>query len=96
MSQTLETPEVLTSTVTSLAPTWNVVVYNDPVNLFTYVIYVLKALFGFNDTEAKQKTLDVHQKGKSIVWSGGREEGEHYVSLLLDYGLTAKLESVEP
>ena len=71
---------------------WRVVVLNDPVNLMSYVVMVFKKVFGFDESTARQKMLEVHEQGRSIVWSGLREKAEAYVFTLHQWHLTAVLE----
>ena len=71
---------------------WQVVVHNDPVNLMTYVTMVFQKVFGFTREKAEKHMLEVHQKGRSIVWSGLRERAELYVQQLHGYLLLATLE----
>lgn len=74
---------------------WLVVVWNDPVNLMTYVTFVFQKLFGFSHEKATALMLDVHYKGRAIVASGTRERAEHDVARLHRYGLLATLEHPE-
>ena len=85
-----------TATKESLATPWNVVVHNDPINLMTYVTMVLQRVFGYPRPKAEQLMLEVHQRGRSIVWSGGREQAEHYVHQLQSYQLLSTMEKSEP
>jgi ATP-dependent Clp protease adaptor protein ClpS len=71
---------------------WNVVVWNDPINLMTYVTYVFQKLFGYSLELATRHMLEVHRQGKSIVASVEREKAEYYVARLHQYGLQATLE----
>jgi len=71
---------------------WNVVVHNDPVNLMSYVTKVFVKVFGFSEAKAKKHMLEVHQKGRSIVWSGARERAEFYVQQLHGYLLLSTIE----
>ena len=73
---------------------WQVVVHNDPVNLMTYVTMVFQKVFGFPREKAEKHMLEVHQQGRSIVWSGVRERAELYVQQLHGYLLLATLEKV--
>jgi ATP-dependent Clp protease adaptor protein ClpS len=74
---------------------WQVVVHNDPVNLMTYVTMVFQRVFGYPRTKAEKHMLEVHQLGRSILWSGVRERAELYVQQLHGYLLLATLEKVE-
>ncbi|GAA1506408.1 ATP-dependent Clp protease adapter ClpS [Dactylosporangium maewongense] len=71
---------------------WVTVVWNDPVNLMSYVTWVLQKLFGFSREKAERLMLDVHQKGKAIVSSGPREKMEYDASRLQAYGLWATVD----
>jgi ATP-dependent Clp protease adaptor protein ClpS len=71
---------------------WQVVVHNDPVNLMTYVTMVFQKVFGLSREKAEQHMLEVHQQGRSILWSGMRERAELYVQQLHGYLLLATLE----
>lgn len=71
---------------------WVTVVWNDPVNLMSYVTWVLQKLFGFSKEKAERLMLDVHQKGKAIVSSGPREKMEYDASRLQAYGLWATVD----
>jgi ATP-dependent Clp protease adaptor protein ClpS len=71
---------------------WQVVVHNDPVNLMTYVTMVFQRVFGYPREKAERHMLEVHQKGRSILWSGVRERAEFYVQQLHGHLLLATLE----
>jgi ATP-dependent Clp protease adaptor protein ClpS len=79
----------------SLDLPWQVVVHNDPVNLMTYVTMVFQRVFGFPREKAEKHMLEVHQNGRSILWSGMRERGELYVQQLHAYLLLATLEKID-
>jgi len=74
---------------------WNVVVWDDPVNLMSYVVYVFQKLFGFDDALANKKMLEVHHDGRSIVATVERERAEFFVTRLHAYGLQATMERAE-
>ena len=74
---------------------WQVVVHNDPVNLMTYVTMVFQRVFGYPREKAERHMLEVHQKGRSILWSGMRERAELYVQQLHGHLLLATLERVD-
>jgi ATP-dependent Clp protease adaptor protein ClpS len=82
-------------TETQLDTPWNVVVHNDPVNLMSYVTMVFQKVFGYSREKAQTHMLEVHYKGRSIVWSGARERAEFYVQQLHGYLLLATLEKSE-
>ena len=71
---------------------WIVIVWNDPINLMSYVTFVLQKLFGFPKSKADKLMLDVHQKGKAVVSSGSREKAELDVFRLHEHGLWATME----
>ena len=71
---------------------WNVVVHNDPITKMDYVTMVFQRVFGHDRERAERHMLEVHQRGRSILWSGGRERGEFYVQQLHGYQLLATLE----
>lgn len=70
---------------------WVTIVWNDPINLMSYVTYVLQAVFGYPKRKAEKLMLDVHHKGKAVVSAGSREEMERDVEVLHSYGLWATL-----
>jgi ATP-dependent Clp protease adaptor protein ClpS len=71
---------------------WVTLVWNDPVNLMSYVTHVLMELFGYPRSHAEKLMLDVHQKGRAVVSSGTREQMEHDVARLHAKGLWATLQ----
>ncbi|MFC5831900.1 ATP-dependent Clp protease adapter ClpS [Nonomuraea insulae] len=71
---------------------WVTIVWNDPVNLMSYVTYVFQTVFGYTKEKAEKLMLDVHQKGKAVVSSGTREEMERDVQILHSYGLWATVQ----
>jgi ATP-dependent Clp protease adaptor protein ClpS len=73
---------------------WQVVVHNDPVNLMSYVTMVFQRVFGYARERAERHMLEVHHKGRSILWAGMREPAELYVQQLHGYLLLATLEKV--
>ena len=93
---TIDTPtiEQETRSEEELDLPWQVVVHNDPVNLMSYVTMVFQRVFGYPRDKAEKHMLEVHQKGRSILWSGMREPAELYVQQLHGYLLLATLEKV--
>jgi ATP-dependent Clp protease adaptor protein ClpS len=71
---------------------WVTIVWDDPVNLQTYVVYVFMELFGYSKARATELMLQVHNDGKATVSTGSREEMEHDVARLHEYGLWATLQ----
>ena len=74
---------------------WQVVVWNDPVNLMSYVSYVFRSYFGYSREQAEALMLAVHNDGRAVVATGNREEMERHVEALHDFGLWATLSRVE-
>ena len=71
---------------------WIVIVWNDPINLMSYVTFVLQKLFGYSREKATKLMLDVHHKGKAVVASGSQEKCELDVYRLHEHGLWATME----
>jgi ATP-dependent Clp protease adaptor protein ClpS len=71
---------------------WVTIVWDDPVNLMTYVTYVLMELFGYPKAKANELMLKIHNEGKAVVSTGSREEMEHDVARLHEFGLWATLQ----
>jgi ATP-dependent Clp protease adaptor protein ClpS len=88
----VEVREPFTSEVTNVARPWKVIVWNDPINLMTYVTLVLQKLFGYSREKAQKLMMDVHTKGKAVVASGSREKSELDVFRLHEHGLWATME----
>jgi ATP-dependent Clp protease adaptor protein ClpS len=84
-----------TETRDALDTPWNLVVLNDPINLMTYVTLVFQRVFGYPRQKAELHMLEVHHKGRSIVWSGPREQAEHYLHQLHSYQLLAHIQKTE-
>ncbi len=74
------------------ATPWMVVVYNDPVNLMSYVTMVFQRVFGYPKEKAEHHMMEVHQKGRSVVWTGVREKAEFFIERLQAFHLLASLE----
>ena len=94
-TQTLEAPveveENETEDVIRHDRPWIVIVWNDPINLMSYVTFVFQKLFGYSKSKATKLMLQVHNEGKAVVSSGTREKCELDVSKLHAYGLWATL-----
>ncbi len=71
---------------------WLVIVWNDPINLMSFVTFVFQKLFGYSKEKATKLMLDVHHKGRAVVSSGTRERAELDVYRLHEYGLWATME----
>jgi ATP-dependent Clp protease adaptor protein ClpS len=94
-TKTATTPAAHSETELSLQGLWRVVVLNDPVNLMSYVVMVFKKIFGFDEPTARRHMLEVHEQGRSVVWTGLREKAEAYTFSLQQWHLTAVLEPDE-
>jgi ATP-dependent Clp protease adaptor protein ClpS len=68
---------------------WVVLVWNDPINLMSYVTYVLQKLFGHSLEKATELMLQVHREGRAVVAEGSREQAEMHVFRLHEHGLWA-------
>jgi ATP-dependent Clp protease adaptor protein ClpS len=68
---------------------WVTIVWNDPVNLMSYVTYVFQTVFGYAKPKAEKLMLDVHRKGRAVVSAGAREAMERDAEVLHGYGLWA-------
>ena len=71
---------------------WKVIVWNDPINLMSYVTFVFQKLFGYSKEKATKLMLDVHHKGRAVVSDGPREKAEMDVFRLHEHGLWATME----
>ncbi|MEC8421211.1 MAG: ATP-dependent Clp protease adaptor ClpS [Verrucomicrobiota bacterium] len=88
------TPEIieLTESEAELSQQWKVIVLNDPVNLMNYVVMVFRKVFGYGEQKATKHMKEVHELGKSILWTGEREQAESYVYQLQRWRLQSVLE----
>jgi ATP-dependent Clp protease adaptor protein ClpS len=77
---------------TVLERPWVTIVWNDPVNLVSYVEWIFRTYFGFDRAEAHRLTMLVHNEGKAVVASGTREEMERHVAAMHGFGLWATLQ----
>ncbi len=71
---------------------WDVLVWDDPVNLMSYVVFVFRRVFGFPEPVARKLMLEVHHQGRALVASEPREQAELYVQQLHGYGLHATMQ----
>jgi len=71
---------------------WIVLVWNDPINLMSYVAFVFQKLFGYSEEKANSLMLDVHEKGRAVVANGTREKCELDVFRLHEHGLWATMQ----
>lgn len=74
---------------------WSVIVWNDPVNLMSYVVFVFKKVLGMNEADATKHMLEVHEKGKSAVAKDNKEKAEFLVHRFHGFGLHATMEKAE-
>ena len=84
--------EITPDAVTFLAKPWVTIVWNDPVNLMSYVSYVFGKYFGYDRKKCDKLMLEVHNDGRSAVSTGTREEMERDVQAMHEYGLWATME----
>jgi ATP-dependent Clp protease adaptor protein ClpS len=92
-SRTESAPVVreVTDDVPQLARRWVVIVWNDPVNLMTYVTYVFRKLFGYSEAHAQTLMLEVHHQGRAVVSGGTLERCEYDATRLHAHGLWATI-----
>ena len=76
----------------SIDTPWRVIVLNDPVNLMNYVVMVFRKVLGFDENKATKHMREVHENGRSVVWSGNRERAENYAYQLQHWRLQTLLE----
>jgi ATP-dependent Clp protease adaptor protein ClpS len=93
--KTKEQTETKSAPETSLARPWNVIVHDDPVTLMGYVTRVFMQVFGYDESKARKLMMEVHKTGRSIVWTGAREQAEIYVQKLQAHHLLTTLELVD-
>jgi len=84
-----------TDLLTELDQPWNVIIYDDPVNLMDYVTKMIMKIFGYPQSKASLMMMEVHNHGRSIVWSGEKERAELYVQQLHEVQLTAGMEQAD-
>jgi ATP-dependent Clp protease adaptor protein ClpS len=93
MGAPLESPAISSRTETSTDPGWDVIVWNDPVNTMSYVVYVFMKVLRFDRKRAARHMLEVHEQGRSCVARENREKAELYHQQILRHGLRSTLES---
>jgi ATP-dependent Clp protease adaptor protein ClpS len=91
----VELDEPVTDDLTALATPWVTIVWNDPVNLMSYVTFVFTSYFGYSKKKAEKLMLEVHHDGKSVVSTGSREEMERDVQAMHEYGLWATKQNAD-
>lgn len=82
-------PDLTEETVVSPDVPWVTIVWNDPVNLMSYVTHVFRSYFGFAKPEAERLMMLVHEEGRAVVATGPREEMERHTEAMHEYGLWA-------
>ena len=92
MTSPVEVQEPEVGEVTDLESPWIVLVWNDPINLMSYVTFVFQKVFGYSKEKATSLMLDVHHKGRAVVSSGSREKCELDVFRLHEHGLWATMQ----
>ncbi len=85
-------PTLTPDEITFLAKPWVTIVWNDPVNLMSYVAFVFQKYFGYSKAKAEKLMMEVHEDGRSVVSTGSREEMERDVQAMHEYGLWATME----
>ena len=86
----VEAPDAVGETTT--ASPWVTIVWNDPVNLMSYVAYVFRSYFGYPAAKAERLMLQVHQDGRAVVSTGDRESMEVDVQAMHSFGLWATMQ----
>ncbi len=92
---TKEQTETKAKPETSIAKPWNVIVHDDPVTLMTYVTKVFMQVFGYAEAKAQKLMMEVHKTGRSVVWTGAREQAEMYAQKLQSHHLLTTIEAVD-
>jgi ATP-dependent Clp protease adaptor protein ClpS len=91
----LELDEPRTDDALTTDVPWVTIVWNDPVNLMSYVTFVFQSHFGYPRETAERLMLDVHERGRAVVSTGSREEMERDVEAMHGYGLWATLQKAD-
>ncbi len=84
--------EASTDSLTAPDIPWNLVIWNDPVNLMSYVSYIFQSYFGYSEAKANKLMMEVHKKGRSIVSHGSKEQVERHAVAMHGFGLWATVE----
>jgi len=88
-------PSTTPETKSVLTPRWRVVFLNDAISRMTYVVLVLRKVFGFSETKATAHMREAHERGRTVLWVGPRERAEAYVFTLRQWHLNSILEPDE-
>jgi len=91
----VELDEPVTDDLTQVSTPWVTIVWNDPVNLMSYVTFVFTSYFGYPRAKAEKLMLEVHNDGRSVVSTGSREEMERDVQAMHEYGLWATMQKAD-
>jgi ATP-dependent Clp protease adaptor protein ClpS len=91
----VEIDEPITDVVVDIDRPWVVLVWNDPINLMSYVTFVIQKVFGYPKEKAEKMMWDVHTKGRAVVSNGPRERAELDVFRLHEHGLWATMQHDE-
>ena len=91
----VELDEPVTDDITQLSTPWVTIVWNDPVNLMSYVTFVFQQYVGYSRNKAEKLMLEVHHDGRSVVSTGSREEMERDVQAMHEYGLWATIQKAD-
>ena len=89
----LDEPEI--AEIQQLQTPWVTIVWNDPVNLMSYVTFVFRTHFGYSKSKAEKLMMEVHEDGRSVVSTGTREEMERDVQAMHEYGLWATMQRAD-
>ncbi|MEM8708136.1 MAG: ATP-dependent Clp protease adapter ClpS [Actinomycetota bacterium] len=92
MTAPISTPDLDTQDDIALDQPWKVIVWDDPINLMSYVTFVFRKVFGYSKDKAEHLMMQVHVEGRAVVSSGNREKAELDVFRLHEHGLWATLE----
>lgn len=85
-------PELLEETESAVDVPWITLVWNDPINLMSYVTYVFMTYFSYPRSVAESLMLDVHEKGRAVVSTGSKDAMERDVAAMHSYGLWATMQ----
>jgi ATP-dependent Clp protease adaptor protein ClpS len=91
----VELDEPVVEDLTFLDRPWVTIVWNDPVNLMSYVSFVFQSYFGYSRKKAEKLMLEVHNDGRSVVSNGSREKMERDVQAMHEHGLWATLQKAD-
>ena len=91
----VEQKSVSTDELAEVDVPWITLVWNDPVNLMSYVTFVFQQYFGYSKSKATKLMMEVHVDGRSVVSTGSREEMERDVQAMHEYGLWATMQKAD-